>query len=334
MPWAGRTSVCGNSCAGRAGDVHKYRFCHGYRGFGNFVYFRGGYHSGDRLPAPGDRRNIPVLDRWGFGSVKDQSGTGETGADIGDSGGYLQEILKLSEDSGGAFDPTMGKVIRLWDIGGGNAGIPDEAELKNLLAETGYENLILDGDEAELQSGSLDLGAVGKGIGCDAVMEFLEEQEGVSGMLMNLGGSSVMVYGEKPDGSHWRVAVRDPRDDESGFLGALTLKGGEFLSTSGDYEKYFIEDGKRYHHILDPKTGYPAWNGLTSVTVVCGSGLLADGLSTACFVLGREDALPLLEKYGAEAVFVDEDHNVYLTDGMKERFELLKNTYTIQETAG
>ena len=248
--------------------------------------------------------------------------------------GYLQEILKLSEDSGGALDPTMGKVIRLWDIGGGNAGIPDEGELRSLLAETGYENLILDGDEAALQSGSLDLGAVGKGIGCDAVMEFLEGQEDVSGMLTNLGGSSVMVYGEKPDGSPWRVAVRDPRDDESGYLGALTLKGGEFLSTSGDYEKYFIEDGKRYHHILDPETGYPAWSGLTSVTVVCGSGLLADGLSTACFVLGREDALPLLEKYGAEAVFVDEDHNVYLTDGMKERFELLKNTYTIQETAG
>ena len=90
---------------------------------------------------------------------------------------------------------------------------------------------------------------MGKGIGCDAVMEFLEGQEDVSGMLTNLGGSSVMVYGEKPDGSPWRVAVRDPRDDESGYLGALTLKGGEFLSTSGDYEKYFIEDGKRYHHI-------------------------------------------------------------------------------------
>ena len=91
--------------------------------------------------------------------------------------GYLQEILKLSEDSGGAFDPTMGKVIRLWDIGGGNAGIPDEGELKNLLAETGYENLILDGDEAELQSGSLDLGAVGKGSVATRLWSFLKNRK-------------------------------------------------------------------------------------------------------------------------------------------------------------
>ena len=94
---------------------------------------------------------------------------------------------------------------------------------------------------------------------------------------------------------------------------------------------YFMEDGKRYHHILDPKTGYPVWNGLDSVTVVCDSGLLADGLSTACFVLGMDDALELLEKYNAEAVFVDEDKNVYLTSGMKDRFELMKNTYTVKE---
>ena len=92
----------------------------------------------------------------------------------------------------------------------------------------------------------------------------------------------------------------------------------------------FIKDGKRYHHILDPKTGYPVWNGLDSVTIVCDNGLLADGLSTACFVLGMDDAMELLEKYDADAMFVDEDKNIYLTDGMKERFELMKNTYTVK----
>ena len=144
-----------------------------------------------------------------------------------------------------------------------------------------------------------------------------------------------MAYGEKPDGSDWKVAVTDPRDVEGDYLGAITLEGGEFLSTSGDYEKYFMEDGKSSSRhapwILDPKTGYPVLNGLDSVTVVCDSGLLADGLSTACFVLGMDDALELLEKYNAEAVFVDEDKNVYLTSGMKDRFELMKNTYTVKE---
>lgn len=255
--------------------------------------------------------------------------SGEQGMEISDElAGYLENLLQLAEASKGAFDPTLGKVIRLWDIGGENPGIPEEEELEPLLAESGYEKLTLEGNRAVLQDGAtLDLGAVGKGIGCDLMMEYLKQQEEVSGMLLNLGGSSVMTYGEKPDRSPWKVAIKDPRDPEGDYLGAVTMKGGEFLSTSGDYERYFMEAGKRYHHILDPETGYPVWNGLTSVTVICKSGLFADGLSTACFVLGKEKALPLLEKYGADAAFADEDHKVYLTEGMKERFELLKNCY-------
>lgn len=250
----------------------------------------------------------------------------------GELAGYLEKIQQLARDSEGAFDPTLGRVIRLWDIGGENAGIPKDSNLQLLLAETGYEKFELDENKVTLKDGAtLDLGAVGKGIGCDLIMELLKKEEDVSGMILNLGGSSVMAYGEKPDQSDWRVAVRDPRKPEGDYLGAVMLNGGEFLSTSGDYERYFIEDGKRYHHIFDPKTGYPVWNGLTSVTVVCDSGLFADGLSTACFVLGIEDAIPLLQKYDADAIFVEENHKVYLTDGMKERFELMKNTYEVEE---
>lgn len=215
---------------------------------------------------------------------------------------------------------------------GRNAGIPAQEELDKLLKETGYEKLELDGNKVTLKDGAtLDLGAAGKGIGCDLVMDLLKNEKEVSGMILNLGGSSVMAYGEKPDQSDWRVAVKDPRDPEGEYLGAITLKGGEFLSTSGDYERYFMENGKRYHHILDPETGYPVWNGLTAVTVVCDSGIMADGLSTACFVLGKEKALPLLEKYGADALFADENHKVYLTEGMEERFELMKDTYKVQK---
>ena len=111
----------------------------------------------------------------------------------------------------------------------------------------------------------------------------------------------------------------------------MTLNGTEFLSTSGDYEKYFIEDGIRYHHIMDPSTGYPAQSGVTGVTVVCDSGLEADALSTACFVLGAEKGAKLLEKYGADGLFVDEDHHVYVTSGMKERFSLLQDAYEVED---
>lgn len=244
----------------------------------------------------------------------------------------LEKIRQLSQDSNGAFDPTLGKIIRLWDIAGENPHVPDQSEIDTLLPEVGYEKIQVDGNNVTLLDGcTLDLGAVGKGMGCDLIMDYLRSQPDVSGMILNLGGSSVMTYGEKPDGSPWKVALTDPRDTEGDYLGAITLDANQFLSTSGDYEKYFIEDGIRYHHILDPKTGYPVQNGLTSVTIVCDQGYLADGLSTACFVLGMDAAKPLLEKYDAEAVFVDEDKNVYVTSGLMDKFELMKDGYTVNE---
>lgn len=244
----------------------------------------------------------------------------------------LEKIRQLSQDSNGAFDPTLGKIIRLWDIAGENPHVPDQSEIDTLLPEVGYEKIQVDGNNVTLLDGcTLDLGAVGKGMGCDQIMDYLQTQPDVFGMILNLGGSSVMTYGEKPDGSSWKVALTDPRDTEGDYLGAITLDANQFLSTSGDYEKYFIEDGIRYHHILDPKTGYPVQNGLTSVTIVCDQGYLADGLSTACFVLGLDAAKPLLEKYDAEAVFVDEDKNVYVTSGLMDKFELMKDGYIVNE---
>ena len=216
----------------------------------------------------------------------------------------LEKIRQLSQDSNGAFDPTLGKVIRLWDIDGENPHVPDQSEIDTLLPEVGYEKIQVDGNNVTLLDGcTLDLGAVGKGMGCDLIMDYLQTQPDVFGMILNLGG----------------------------YLGAITLDANQFLSTSGDYEKYFIEDGIRYHHILDPKTGYPVQNGLTSVTIVCDQGYLADGLSTACFVLGLDAAKPLLEKYDAEAVFVDEGKNVYVTSGLMDKFELMKDGYIVNE---
>ena len=242
---------------------------------------------------------------------------GETTEVSDELAGYLAKIEQLAGDSDGAFDPTLGKVIRLWNIDGEDPHVPEASELDALLKDVGYQKVTLDGNKVTLaKDTTLDLGAVGKGIGCDVISEFLKDQKEVEGMILNLGGSSVFAYGQKPDDSPWKVAVTDPRDTEGEYLGAITI----------------MEDGKRYHHILDPKTGYPVWNGLDSVTIVCDNGLLADGLSTACFVLGMDDAMELLEKYDADAMFVDEDKNIYLTDGMKDRFELMKNTYTVNTT--
>ncbi len=253
------------------------------------------------------------------------------GASISDStANYLQQILKLSEVSDGAFDPTIGKITRLWDIDGENPKVPGEAELEQLLADCGYEKVRLEGNQAYLEADtSVDLGAVGKGIGCDVAMDLLKANPEVKGAVISVGGS-IVVYGEKPDGSDWQVAITNP-DDDTDYLGVLTLSGENYVSTSGDYEKYFEENGVRYHHIMNPSTGYPADSGLVSVSILTKSGLLSDGLSTACFVLGMEKSLPVLEHYGAEAIFVDQNHKVYLTDGIRDRFELLQGDFQLGE---
>lgn len=246
--------------------------------------------------------------------------------------GYLEEIRQLWEASEGALDPTLGKLTQLWNLGGEDPVVPEEKDIQEALASTGFDKVSLDGKRFSMKKDCiLDIGAVGKGIACDELMSFLEQKTEITGAIVNLGGSSVAAYGQKPDDSRWNVAVTDPRDTEGDYLGAVSIYGGEFLSTSGDYQRYLIEDGIRYHHILDPQTGYPSRSGLTAVTVVCDNGLVTDGLSTACFVLGWEKAGRLLEKYGADALFVDEEQNIYLTEGMEERFQLLKDSYTIQQ---
>ena len=238
----------------------------------------------------------------------------------------LERIWRISADSGGALDVTLGRLSRLWNMDGLAAegegegiSIPSTDQIRSALEERGYERVRFAGDGMILPAGmQLDLGAVGKGIACDRVSAYLHSQPQITGAVVTVGGS-VVTYGEKPDGSPWKVAVIHPRE-EGNYLGVLSLTGEQYVSTSGDYERYVMVDGVRYHHILDPATGYPARSGLCSVTVLCDGGLLADALSTACFVLGPERGMALAENYGAEALFVCEDGELQMTEGMKEIF--------------
>lgn len=240
---------------------------------------------------------------------------------------YLKKIFELAQKSDGAFDPTLGSLSQLWNLGTANPYIPQKSEVTELLSKTGWENVSFDDGEVFLKNGvQIDLGAVGKGIGCDEALKILEEKN-ASAAVVSVGGS-ILTYGEKTDGKPWKVGIANPRnEDGESYLGALTIEGTRSISTSGDYEKYVLEDGVRYHHILDPKTGYPSDSGLISVTVVCEEGWLSDGLSTACFVLGYDDSLPLLEEYDAEAVFVTKEKEVVVTDGLKDIFTLTDASY-------
>ena len=224
-----------------------------------------------------------------------------------DTAGLISECVKLSELTEGAFDVTVGKVVDLWDFGGDNEGIPEKKELEKALKDVSL--IEIKGDTVKLGKGAeVDLGAVGKGLACDSVISLYKATDGVKGAIVSVGGSIGCFGASNKKGDSWRIAIRHPRS-ENEFLGVLKLKEG-FVSTSGDYEKYFMHDGERYHHILDARTGYPASSGLISVTVICDSGFMSDALSTACFILGEEKSRELLLKYNASAIFVDEEMNI------------------------
>lgn len=239
----------------------------------------------------------------------------------------LDEALQICYDSGGALDVTIRPLAQVWNIEEADSEtftVPDENAIKEALEHVGYESVSLSEAENTVTIGEpgivIDLGAVGKGYALDVAKEYLDEWN-VDGAVVSVGGS-ILVYGEKNDGSDWKIGIRNPIGAQDDMIGYLSFPPGTntCVSTSGDYEKFFIVDGVRYHHILSRETGYPADAGLSSVTVVCANGLYSDALSTACFVLGYEKSLPLLEKYQAEAVFIDKDNHITVTGGLEAVF--------------
>lgn len=238
----------------------------------------------------------------------------------------IETALAISEATDGAFDPTLAPVLDAWGFTKDLRRVPSADELAALLAHTGRDKVALeetvDGYSVALSDGAqLDLGGIAKGYAADLLRAQLEK-EGVTSATLDLGGD-VFVMGKKSDGSDWRIAVKDPGDTES-YLGIVSASDA-FIVTSGVYERYFEENGVRYHHILDPKTGSPAESGLVSVTVMCKNGAWADALSTACFVLGADGALALRDDLAAqgtnfELIFVTDDGRVLYTGGLAAAF--------------
>ena len=225
---------------------------------------------------------------------------------------YLGEVIydmqSLSRLTEGKFDLTVGKVSRLWNIGEENERVPSENEIEEALKTVGTDKVQAQGYTLTADDGTLlDLGAIGKGYACDLIYTYLSDTE-AEGAIVSVGGS-IVAYGKyNAKGDKWRIAVTHPRDEEK-YLGVISIDEG-FVSTSGDYERYFEKDGKRYHHILDATTGYPSESGLISATVVAKSGVMSDALSTACLLVGEKKAIEILEGAGASAVLVDENLNI------------------------
>ena len=231
----------------------------------------------------------------------------------------LARALALSKALDGALCLTLSPVLSAWGFVSGDYAVPDAGTLKELLTRTGDEKVRLDGTTVETPDGvMLDLGAVAKGYAADRVTALLQER-GVGAAIVNLGGSTIRAYGTKPDGSPWRIAIRDPRD-EAVYAAFLTLSEGA-VDTSGGYERYFEQDGETYWHILDPATGAPARTGLVSVTVLTGDAFTGDALSTALFVMGPEKAAAYWRETGGfEFLCIDENDGFLVSEGAAESF--------------
>lgn len=246
-----------------------------------------------------------------------QNGAAETSEDYRK---WVENAVDISRRTGGTFDITLGALSALWDIGGENQRVPAQKEIEAALSDTGSEYIEIQENQIAIPAGMrLDFGAIGKGMACDAAYAALTGTD-VRGAVIASGGS-VLLYGENPDGEGWTVGIQHPERENGELIATLSLDAG-FVSTSGNYQKYFIQDGRRYCHILDPETGYPAENGLTSVTVVAGTGAESDALATACFVLGYEKSLSVLADFHAEAVFITEDGEIIPTEGLRDKLTI------------
>ncbi|MGN1338746.1 MAG: FAD:protein FMN transferase, partial [Oscillospiraceae bacterium] len=231
----------------------------------------------------------------------------------------IQKSLEISVKSGGALDITIYPVLKAWGFTTGEYSVPTAEQLASLLEYVDYTQIRLDGDDVTLPEGfSVDLGALAKGYTSDCAAEILRNS-GVSSAILSLGGN-VCAIGSKPDGDPWKIAVASPFDGEN-YAGTLTVQD-RFVITSGKYERCFTaEDGSRYHHIIDPNTGLPTENGLAAVTVIGGSGIECDALSTALLVLGEEGAVSFWREYGGfDMLLINDDRSIVVTPGIAEQF--------------
>lgn len=235
---------------------------------------------------------------------------------------YLMDILsKVAPLKNPNLDITLGPVISVWNQHRENKTVPTEAEIAAALSKCGEEKYTLSvaDNTVTLAPGmQLELGAVAKGYAVEQAAQQLSQDTRVKTALINAGGN-IKVLGEKEDGKPWKIGIQDPRNPEK-ILGTLTVKSGTGIATSGDYQRYYEVDGKRYHHILDPHTGWPA-RYCRSVTVVTRSAFWADYFSTLLFVLPWPKAMELVESHpNLDMVYVDMDGKLHVSSGLKNSF--------------
>ena len=260
------------------------------------------------ISTTGEQSAVHTLNQTGSGLLPDRAAW------------LLGRALDLCAQTGGALDVSVYPVVRAWGFTTQDYRVPTQAELDALLELVDYSRIGLaaDGTVTLAPGMEIDLGSVAKGYTGDLLVDILRTG-GVESAILDLGGN-IQTLGAKPDGSPWRVAIQDPAGD--GILGVLPVMD-KAVVTSGGYERYFVdEDGNLWWHIMDPATGYPAQNGLISVTIVGGEGLTCDALSTALFILGEDGAVAYWRAHrDFDLALVTQDGRLLLTPDLYAVFE-------------
>ena len=223
----------------------------------------------------------------------------------------IQEGIHYSELSGGAFDLTIEPVSALWDFKADKPTVPSSDAIAQAVSHVDDTKIDIQDNTVTLEDpeAGIDLGAIAKGYIADQVKTYLKKQ-GIKHAIINLGGN-VDVIGTKPDGSKYNIGIQKPFDESGEAITSVQLKD-QTVVTSGIYERYFKKNGKLYHHILDPRTGYPCENNLYSVSIITDSSTKADALSTTCFLLGYEKGMELIQSMdGVKAIFITDDEKVH-----------------------
>lgn len=264
-----------------------------------------------------------------------------------DTFNLLNRSLEFSMMSSGAFDITIRPLVELWGIGKKKNSIPSEHDIAEVNKLVNYNHIMLDHNNCRAALAypgqAVDLGGIAKGFAADEVKRILVERN-VESALINLGGN-IITIGDRPDSKPWQIGIQNPLATRGQYIGILPLSD-KTIVTSGSNERFFIRDGIRYHHILDPRTGKPTNTSILSVTVVASCSMDADALTTALFILGPESILGngtnLIEKHKVnfsehsspllfgkldfEAIFITTDLEIIATNGLKEGFKVLQLT--------
>lgn len=234
----------------------------------------------------------------------------------------IEKAIYVSEKSEGAFDPTIGPIMRLWDFY--KKIKPSEPEIRKNLMLVNYKDIIINRDKSTVflkEKGMLlDLGGIAKGYAVDLAVINLKQNSINSGIVAIAG--DIRTFGLKPDEKPWNIGIKNPRrKNNSDEIIAKIRLSDKAISTSGDYERYFLINGERFHHLLDPKTGYPA-GCCQSVSIITDNGAFTDAFSTAVFILGSEKGLKLAQEMDMDAIIIGNNGIIFATPGLKGRLEI------------